>query len=147
MLFKPSKSNSSPADQAWREGKSPYSGTLGPNRETTFTDAFASKLIDHPDYETFYSGNKFSQETAKKSQQKINLAASTKEPTFSNPADNLPAKNFLSKYLTSAIISEEDRVRPDKLSILVSQPATAGSSEKNPGTANQFPGQGGVQVG
>jgi hypothetical protein len=45
------------------------------------------------------------------------------------------------------LISEEDRVGADKLSILASQPASAGSSEKNPGTVNQFPGQGGIQIG
>lgn len=151
MLPTFSKSISSPQDQTWREGKSPYSGTLGRNRTTSeFTDSFVAKLKDNPDYEGFYGNSSFNQETAQQSQQKINLASRTQEPVFSNPADNPFAKDFLAKYsegVSKGLISEEDRVGPDKLSILVSQPATAGSSEKNPGTANQFPGQGGVQVG
>lgn len=151
MLPPFSKSSSSPQDQTWREGKSPYSGTLGPNRAAAdFTDAFVSKLKDNPGYENFYGGSNFNQETAQKSQQKINQSATTQEPAFLNPDDNPFAKDFLSKYsegVTRGLISEEDRVGPDKLSILAAQPATAGSSEKNPGTTNQFPGQGGIQIG
>ena len=151
MLPPFSKSNSSPQDQTWREGKSPYSGTLGPNRTASdFTDAFVAKLKDNPDYENFYGSSNFNQETAQKSQQKINRSATTQEPAFSNPDDNPFAKDFLSKYsegVARGLISEEDRVGTDKLSILASQPASAGSSEKNPGTANQFPGQGGIQIG
>ena len=151
MLPSFSKSSSSPQDQAWREGKSPYSGTLGPNRTAyDFTDAFVAKLKDNPGYENFYGNSNFNQETAQKSQQKINRSATTQEPAFSNPNDNPFAKDFLFKYsegVARGLISEEDRVGTDKLSILASQPASAGSSEKNPGTANQFPGQGGIQIG
>lgn len=151
MLSPFTKSYSSPQDQAWREGKSPYSGTLGPNRTAfDFTNAFAAKLKDNSNYENFYRGSSFTQETAQKSQQKINQSALSQEPAFSNPNDNPFAKDFLSKYsegVARGLISEEDRVGADKLSILASQPATAGSSEKNPGTANQFPGQGGIQIG
>lgn len=151
MLPPFSKSKSSPQDQTWREGKSPYSGTLGPNRTASdFTDAFVAKLRDNPDYEGFYGGSNFNQETAQLSQQKIDQAAASREPAFDNPADNPFAKDFLAKYsegVARGLISEEDRVGEDKLSILASQPATAGSSEKNPNTANQFPGQGGIQVG
>jgi len=150
MLPSFSKSSSSPQDQAWREGKSPYSGTLGPNRTTSFTDAFVAKLKDNPGYENFYGNSNFNQETAQKSQQKINRSATTQEPAFSNPNDNPFAKDFLFKYsegVARGLISEEDRVGADKLSILASQPASAGSSERNPGTVNQFPGQGGIQIG
>lgn len=150
MLPTFSKSNSSPQDQTWREGKSPYSGTLGPNRTTAFTDTFVAKLKDNPGYENFYSGSNFNQETAQKSQQKINQSATNQEPVFSNPDDNPFARDFLSKYsegVARGLISEEDRVGADKLSILASQPAAAGSSEKNPNTTNQFPGQSGIQIG
>lgn len=151
MLPSFSKSDSSPKDQTWREGKSPYSGTLGPNRTTAdFTDSFVAKLKDNPDYENFYGGSSFNQETANASQQKINQSATSSDPLFSNPADNPFAKDFLSKYsqgVQRGLISEEDRVGADKLSILASQPATAGSSEKSPNTVNQFPGQGGIQIG
>jgi len=151
MLPSLSKSSSSPQDQAWREGKSPYSGTLGPNRTAyDFTDAFVAKLKDNPGYENFYGNSNFNQETAQKSQQKINRSATTQEPAFSNPNDNPFAKDFLFKYsegVARGLISEEDRVGADKLSILASQPASAGSSERNPGTVNQFPGQGGIQIG
>lgn len=151
MLPTFSKSYSSPQDQAWRAGKSPYSGTLGPNRTTSdFKDTFVADLKDNPRYENFYSGSNFNQETAQKSQQKIDQSSTTQEPVFSNPGDNPFAKDFLSKYsegVARGLISEEDRVGADKLNIFASQPAAAGSSEKNQNTTNQFPGQSGIQIG
>ena len=97
MLPPFTKSYSSPQDQAWREEKSPYSGTLGPNRTASdFTNAFAAKLKDNPDNENFYRGSSSTQETAQKSQQKINQFALSQKPAFSNPNDNPFAKDFLS---------------------------------------------------
>jgi hypothetical protein len=151
MLPRYSKSSDSPADQAWREGKSPYSGTLGPNRTAAdFTDAFVAKLRDNPDYNSFYTGSNFTQDVANQAQQKIDYSAQTYTPTFSNPNDNPFANDFLSKYtegVARGLISEEDRVGPDKLAMLASQPATAGSSQKSPNTVAKFPGEGGIQVG
>lgn len=151
MLPAFSKSSTSPADQAQREGKSPYSGTLGPNRAAVdFTNAFVSKLRDNPDYNNFYTGSNFTQDTANLAQQKIDTSAQSFAPAFANPADNPFANDFLAKYtqgVERGLISEEDRVGPDKLSILVSQPATLGSSQKSPNTVSRFPGEGGIQVG
>lgn len=146
-----SKSNTSPTDQAWREGKSPYSGTLGPNRTATdFTNAFVSRLKDNPDYNDFYTGSNFTQDTANLAQQKIDMSSQSFNPVFANPADNPFANDFLAKYtqgVSRGLISEEDRVGPDKLAMLASQPATAGSSQRSPNTVSKFPGEEGIQVG
>lgn len=146
-----SKSNTSPAEQVWQEGKSPYSGTLGPNRTATdFTNAFVSRLKDNPDYNDFYTGSNFTQDTANLAQQKIDMSSQSFNPVFSNPADNPFASDFLAKYtqgVARGLISEEDRVGPDKLAMLASQPATAGISQKSPNTVDRFPGETGIQVG
>lgn len=146
-----SKSFTSPEDQAWRQGKSPYSGTLGPNRTAAdFTNAFVSRLKDNPGYRDFYTGSNFTQDSANLAQQKIDFSAQSFKPSFGNPADNPFAGDFLAKYsegVNRGLISEEDRVGPDKLAMLASQPATTGSSQKSPNTVSKFPGEGGIQIG
>jgi hypothetical protein len=146
-----SKSITSPTEQAWERGRPTYSGTLGPNRTAAdFTNAFVSKLKDNPDYNSFYTGSNFTQDSANLAQQKIDFSAQSFAPSFNNPADNPFAGDFLAKYtegVNRGLISEEDRVGPDKLAMLASQPATAGSSQKSPNTVYKFPGEGGIQVG
>lgn len=144
-----SKDYTSPFDQAWRSGSYPDAGTLGPNAAVEFKNTFASKLDKNPDYKGFYDSG-FFQDTADQSQIKINKAAKTDKPNFKNPADNGLAQGFLDRYLQGVergLISEEDRVGPDKLSYISSQDATAGSSERSPQTASKFPGESGTQIG
>lgn len=144
-----SKDYTSPFDQAYRRGASPDAKTLGPNAAADFKNSFANKLKDNPDYKGFYNEGFFS-DTAKQSQAKIDNSAQTDQPNFADPSDNSLAKGFLDLYrqgVERGLISEEDRVGPDKLSYISSQPATAGSSERSPQTASKFPGDSGTQVG
>jgi hypothetical protein len=144
-----SKDYTSPPDQAWRAGFHPDAGTLGPNASVQFKNAFASKLDKNPDYKGFYD-NGFFQDIADQSQVKIDNASRTSQPNFKDPADNTIAQGFLNRYLQGVergLISEEDRVGPDKLRYISSQDATAGSSERSPQTASKFPGESGTQIG
>jgi hypothetical protein len=145
-----SKDYTSPADQAWRTGKGPDRGTLGPNRKTdtdpeSFKDSFVSKLRDNPGYKNFYNGSVFSADTAELSQQKINDESKTTNATFKDPNDTNLANDFLTKYsegVSRGLIEEEDAVTPDNLARLTGEPAAAGASEKDPNTVNKFPSQG-----
>ena len=156
MVLQPfSKDYSAPADQAWRRGDRVDVGTLGPNPRASqdpqaFKNAFVNRIRFNPDSKSFYSSNVFAQETAARSQGKIDAAASTDQPNFINPGDNQLAQDFVSKYsqaVSRGLIEEDRAVTKDGLAKLVSEPATAGSSERDPNTANKFPGEGGTQVG
>ena len=145
-----SKDYTSPADQAWRTGKGPDQGTLGPNRQadtdpTSFKDSFVSKLRDNPGYKNFYNGSVFSADTAAASQQKIDEQSNTADSTFKNPGDTSIANDFLTKYsegVNRGLIQEEDAVTPDNLKAFTSEPAAARINEKDPNTVNKFPSQG-----
>ena len=145
-----SKDHTSPADQAWRTGKGPDRGTLGPNRRadtdsTSFKDSFVSKLRDNPGYKNFYNGSIFSADTAAASQQKIDEQSNTADSTFKDPGDTSIANDFLTKYsegVNRGLIEEDRAVKPDNLARLTSEPAAAGASEKDPNTINKFPSQG-----
>jgi hypothetical protein len=145
-----SKDYTSPADQAWRTGKGPDRGTLGPNRRadtdsTSFKDSFVSKLRDNPGYKNFYNGSIFSADTAAASQQKIDEQSNTADSTFKDPGDTSIANDFLTKYsegVNRGLIEEDRAVKPDNLARLTSEPAAAGASEKDPNTINKFPSQG-----
>jgi hypothetical protein len=145
-----SKDYTSPADQAWRTGKGPDRGTLGPNRRadtdsTSFKDSFISKLRDNPGYKNFYNGSIFSADTAAASQQKIDEQSNTSDSTFKDPGDTSIANDFLTKYsegVSRGLIEEDRAIGPDNLARLTSEPAAAGASEKDPNTINKFPSQG-----
>lgn len=146
-----SKDYTSPADQAWRTGSSPYQGTLGPYRSAesnpnAFKNSFVADLRkDNPDYKNFYSGNVYSAETAAQSQQKINTAAETDTSTFKDPGDKTIADDFLKKYsegVSRNLIEEDRAVKPENLKELTSEPAAAMISSKDPNTVNKFPSQG-----
>jgi hypothetical protein len=156
MVLQPfNKDYSNPNEQAWRQGKSPYAGTLGPNPQftgdpTSFKNDFINRIRFNPDSKGFYTNNVFSQDTAQRSQDKINSAAGTDQPSFLNPEDNRIAQDFVSKYsqaVSRGLVEEDRAITKGGLARLVSQPATAGSSERDPNTANKFPGEGGTQVG
>jgi hypothetical protein len=145
-----SKDYTSPADQAWRTGKGPDRGTLGPNRKvdtdpTSFRDSFVSKLRDNPGYKNFYNGSIFSADTAAASQQKIDEQSNTSDSTFKDPGDTSIANDFLTKYsegISRGLVQEEDAVRPENLAKFTSEPAAARISDKDPNTVNKFPSQG-----
>lgn len=140
--------STSPADQAWRTGTSPYSGTLGPNRTAdTIKNTFASKAKDNPDYANFYSRT-FS-EIAPQSQAKLDAAAATDAPNFSNPGDQSFAVQFAKDYAAGVqrgLIEEDRAITRGGLARLTTEFATQGSTQKDPNTANKFPSQG-ISVG
>ena len=73
-----SKKYTNPRDQAWREGKGPYKGSLGPNKtpEDPLRDQWMAMFRDSPDAPNFYNDSyTFPGETAKAAQQKIDNAA------------------------------------------------------------------------
>jgi hypothetical protein len=149
------KSYDTPADQAWRQGKSPYAGTLGPNPQfasnpESFKNDFVNRVRFNPDSKGFYTGNVFSQDTANQSQGKLDAAAGTDQPNFANPGDNQLAKDFVSKYsqgVTRGLVEEDRAVTRGGLARLVTESATAKSSERDPNTANKFPGESGARIG
>ena len=87
------------SDEKFLSGDKVHKGTLGPNRERDGFDAFQAKLrSENPRYEDFYSGSRTFNDVANMSQMKIDQAASSSEPTFSNEGDNSFARDFLAKY-------------------------------------------------
>ena len=138
------KDYSSPTDQAWRTGKSPYSGTLGPNRTAdAIRDPFAADAKKNPDFANFY--NRTFSEVAPQSQAKIDAAAQSDQPNFTNPGDQSFAKSFAKLYaqgVSRGLVEEDRAVRPDNLARLTTESATEGSSSKDPNTAGKFPSQG-----
>jgi hypothetical protein len=138
------KDYSSPADQAWRTGTSPYAGTLGPNRTAdAVKNSFAADVKRNPDYANFY--NRTFADVAPQSQARIDSAAGTNDPNFSNPGDQSFAKQFAQNYaqgVTRGLIEEDRAVTKDRLARLTTEAATASSSEKDPNTANKYPSQG-----
>jgi hypothetical protein len=145
-----SKDYTSPADQAWRTGKGPDRGTLGPNRSadidsTSFKDNFVAKLQDNPGYKNFYNGSIYSADAAATSQQQIKDQSTRTTSTFKNPGDKSLADDFRTKYVegvSRGLIQEEDAVTPDNLKAFTSEPAAARISDKDPNTVNKFPSQG-----
>lgn len=148
MAFFP-KDYSSPADQAWRSGESPYSGTLGPNRTADpIRDPWAADMKKNPDYANFYANRTFV-DVAPQSQAKIDAASKSDQPNFSNPGDQSFATAFAKNYaqaISRGLVEEDRAVKPGNLARLSSESATVGSNESDPNTAGKFPNQG-VKVG
>ena len=148
-----SKDYSDPASQAWRTGAGPYQQTLGPNRgadtdPTSFKNSFVTDLRKNPDFTDFYKKNTFGSDTAAVSQQKLDTSSLQNAANFTNPLDNQLANDFLVKYsqgVSRGLIEQDRAIFPSNLAKLTTEPATAGSNMRDPNTAGQFPGQGGIQ--
>ena len=142
-----SKRFDDPADKAWRAGERPaefnrLGADPGPiSSPKDFANAFV-RLQNNPDRDRFYSDSQFPYDLAQQSQQKIDAAASTDEPMFQDPATNQRASNFLANYRNSVMIEPDRKISSVGLGPLATQPATAGSNEKDPNTASKFPNQG-----
>lgn len=148
MAFKQfSKDYTSPSDQAWRDGKSPSMGTLGPNKGfsvDSFRNNFVADLRKNPDFADF-SQQAFAADTAQRSQDKLNTAYKTNIATFVDDRDNNLANDFLTKYsegVARGLVEEDKAVFPENLAKLVTENAVSGSNLKDPNTANQFPSHG-----
>lgn len=149
-----SKDFSSPAEQAWKKGWSPYNETLGPYRGSdsdpkAFTNRFISSMeAKNPDYKGFY-GQVFSADDAERSQQKIDNAYKSSVAQFDVEEDNNIANDFLNKYSESiarGLIEEDRAVTKDSLASLVREPAAARISDKDPNTANKYAGASGANI-
>ena len=159
MAFRPyTKDYTDREDQAFRSGIRPGDNArLGPNQNPiTNPKDFANKFVNlrfNPDAKAnLWNSNVFGADVAAASQGKINAAASTDFPAFSNPADNQFAWDFLVKYSGPGGAIERGLVEPDRavtkemLARLTTQPATFGNSQKDPNTASKFPGQSGISA-
>lgn len=142
------KNYPSPADKFFRSGESPYSGTLGPNRTSdSIRDPWTAEVKKNPDYGTFYS--RTFDKVAPQSQAKIDAAAQTDDPNFANPGDQSFAKDFAKKYAQGVyrgLVEKHRAIGKDVVARISTEPANAGSNEKDPNTASKFPNQG-VSIG
>jgi hypothetical protein len=120
-------------DLAFREGRRPGDGAQqGPEAERIsdprdFARFFAGQIKNNPDAGSMYDTDVFSAETAAASQQKINVAGAT----------DLPDRG---------LVKPEDAITKERLSVLMTQPATTGTNSKMEDTVGKFPSQG-VKVG
>ena len=139
-----------PAEQAWREGKRPGEfNRLGANPSPIgdprdFANAFV-RLKGNPDRDRFYSDSQFPFDVAEQSQQKINAAAASDQPSFADPRDNDRAVQFLNNYRIAAergLIEQDRMVSKESLGPLTTQPAKTGQNETDPNTVGKFPNQG-----
>ena len=137
-------------DEEFLGGKSPYEGTLGPNKSSDRFSAYAGQLRKtNPRQPTFDSESRTFPDVAPASQQKIDDLRFTDVPSFGNPGDNSFAQTFLEKYRDGVVrgfIAPEDEIRPENLDRIISQDAYAASMERSPNTAGKFPGANGVSV-
>ena len=137
-------------EENYLQGRAPYSGLLGRAGQVNPLDKFAADMQDrNPGYEEFQNDSQTFRDIAPLSQEKFNRAASTSMPAFRDDADNAHAINFLNNYQMSVqkgLISEDDRVGPDKIAFIATQPAMMGSNASNPNTAGTFPGASGVKI-
>ena len=141
-------------DLAFREGRRPGDGAQqGPEAERIsdprdFARFFAGQIKNNPDAGSMYDTDIFSAETSAASQQKINVAGATDLP------DNATrfARDFAYKYsgpggaIERGLVKPEDAITKERLSVLMTQPATTGTNSKMEDTVGKFPSQG-VKVG
>jgi len=138
----------SPADTAWRRGDSPDNGTLGEFKEadsdpTSFKDAWVAKMKDNPDYRDFYFGAKFGDETAARSQQKLDAASKAAYSNFSDPRNKFTADRFLDSYsagVRRGLIEPEKAVFPENLAAFAAESATSRINDEN--VKGEFPSKG-----
>ena len=142
-------------EEIFLTGKDPDRGTLGLRPQASIdpagTDKYLADMQDrNPRYQEFQDESfTFDDELAGLSQEKINRSASTEFPNFVDENDNISAINFLQRYkdgVQRGLISEDDRVGPDKIAFIATQPAMMGSNASNPNTAGTFPGASGVKI-
>jgi hypothetical protein len=147
------KNYSSPSEQALRDGDTPWAGILGPNADMSpgqkgnqFLQAYLKS--SGPD-KNVPSGATFSSEAAAQAENTIKDQIATKETNFSDPLHKRLGDDFMKKYLSGVdrgLIERDKFIAADRLIPLVTEPAAAAISEKDPNTVGKFPNQG-VQVG
>lgn len=148
------KNYSSPSEQALRDGDTPWAGILGPNPNMSPGQSGANQFLQAylksagPD-KNVPSGSTFSSEAAAQAENTIKDQIATKETNFSDPLHKRLGDDFMKKYLSGVdrgLIERDKFIAADRLIPLVTEPAAAAISEKDPNTVGKFPNQG-VQVG
>jgi hypothetical protein len=147
------KNYSSPSEQALRDGDTPYAGFLGPNADMSpgqkgnqFLQAYLKS--SGPD-KNVPSGSTFSSEAAAQAENTIKGQIKSTATNFSDPLHKRLGDDFMKKYLNGVdrgLIERDKFIAADRLIPLVTEPAAAAISEKDPNTVGKFPNQG-VQVG
>ena len=106
-------------DEEFLGGKSPYEGTLGPNKSADIFSRYAGGLKKtNPRQATFDSDSRTFSDVAPASQQKIDDLRFSAAPSFGNEGDNSFAQSFLEKYRDGVVrgfIAPEDEIRPENL--------------------------------
>ena len=146
-----------PADEVFASGQKPGDyNQLGPRQGQAFlSPRFAAEfakrlpLKENPGASNLWDTNVFTSDSAEQAQQVIDQKSQTMQPAFDNDVNNQLASDFLDKYLNGidrGLIEPERAVYSGTLARLATQPANMGSSEKDPNTANKFPGASGTQI-
>jgi hypothetical protein len=146
-----------PADEVFASGQKPGDyNQLGPRQGQAFlSPRFAAEfakrlpLKENPGASNLWDTNVFTSDSAQQAQQVIDQKSQTMQPAFDNDVNNQLASDFLDKYLNGidrGLIEPERAVYSGTLARLATQPANMGSSEKDPNTANKFPGASGTQI-
>jgi len=146
-----------PAEEALRSGQKPGDyNQLGPRESQAFlSPRFASEfakrlpLRENPGAKDLWDTNVFTNESAQQQQQFIDEKVASNAPAFEEPLNNSLAADFLLKYATGVergLVEPERAIYSGSLARLATQPANFGSSERDPNTANKFPGASGTQI-
>lgn len=146
-------------DEAIASGQKPGDyNQLGPRQSQValsprFAAEYAKRLPqkENPGSGDLWDKDVFDQDTAQRQQkQMIDAKAASNVPTFADDFSNQLAADFLLKYADGVgrgLVEPDRAVYSGTLARLATQPANAGSSERDPNTANRFPGAGGTKVG
>ena len=146
-----------PADEVFASGQKPGDyNQLGPRQGQAFlSPRFAAEfakrlpLKENPGANNLWDTNVFTSDSAQQAQQAIDQKSQTMQPAFDNDINNQLASDFLDKYLNGidrGLIEPDRAVYSGTLARLATQPANMASSERDPNTANKFPGASGTQI-
>ena len=147
-----------PAEEALIAGQKPGDyNQLGPREGQAFlSPRFAAEfakrlpLKENPGANNLWDTDVFTSDSAEQAQQVIDQKAVSMRPDFGSKINNQLARDFLGKYLNEGVkrglIEPERAVYSGSLARLATQPANFGSSERDPNTANRFPGASGTKI-
>jgi hypothetical protein len=146
-----------PAEEALLSGQKPGEyNQLGPKESQAslslrFASEFAKRLPlrENPGAKDLWDTNVFSNDSAQEQQKLIDSKVASNAPTFKEPLNNSLAVDFFQKYVdgvAKGLVEPERAIYSGSLARLATQPANFGSSERDPNTANKFPGASGTQI-
>lgn len=144
-------------DEVFASGQKPGDyNQLGPRQGQAFlSPRFAAQfakrlpLKENPGANNLWDTDVFTSDDAEQAQQNIDQKAVSMRPDFGSKINDRLAGDFLDKYRNGIerLLIEPDRaVYSGTLARLATQPANMASSERDPNTANKFPGASGTQI-